>query len=173
MLARRCCVGKVTLSPQQLQPCPSQTRWHTHPLSLLPPKQAAWAISGTHCHLWGIKPSLPVLGKSPESRSPCVLSFLCAEGTQSILLNHEDGVCGSPKGLFAAPGRNERDPLGPQNGTHSCSVSTGSTAAVTGHPGLQVGGMFPAHGTLKDSGLSGGWGGAGKAVLTAPGMYSP
>ncbi|XP_031207818.1 transmembrane protein 181 isoform X3 [Mastomys coucha] len=121
MLARRCCVGKVTLSPQQLQPCPSQTRWHTHPLYLLPPKQAAWAISGTHCHLWGIKPSLSVLGKSPGSRSPCVLSFLCAEGTQSILLNHEDGVRGSPKGLFAAPGRNERDPLGHQNGTHSCS----------------------------------------------------
>lgn len=34
----------------------------------------------------------------------------------------------------------------------------GHTAAVTGHPGLQVGGVFRAHGTLKERGWLGTWG---------------
>ena len=40
-------------------------------------------------------------------------------------------------------------------------------AAVTGHPGWQVGGIFPAHRPLKESGLGGvGWGwGWGASLL--------
>lgn len=78
-------------------------------------------------------------------------------------------MCRSPKSIFAAPGRNEQDPLGHQNGTHSCSVSTSSMAAVTGHPGWQVGGIFPAHRPLKESGLGGV--GLGVGGLPAPGMH--
>jgi hypothetical protein len=42
-------------------------------------------------------------------------------------------------------------------------------AAVTGHPGWQVGGIFPAHRTLKESGLGGV--GLGVGGLPAPGMH--
>lgn len=73
-----------------------------------------------------------------------------------------------PKASLQPQAGMSKIPLATRMG-HSCSVSTSSMAAVTGHPGWQVGGIFPAHRPLKESGLGGV--GLGVGGLPAPGMH--
>lgn len=70
-----------------------------------------------------------------------------------------------PKASLQPQAGVSESPLATRMG-HSCSVSAGSTAAVTGHPGLRVGGVFSAHGTFKESGLGAGGSQCSWDVLT-------